>query len=349
MDWFAELPYATGDLPGIGGRIKVNPEDFEVEEIPAYHPSGSGDHLFLWLEKRGLPAETLVSHVARQLSVSRNDVGCAGLKDTHAVTRQYVSVPASALTRLPAVNSDKVRVLRHGLHGNKLRTGHLRGNTFRLVVRGCADHALARAQAICTVLARDGLPNFYGNQRFGRGGETLNIGLQLLRGENVRVKGLVRRLALSSVQSALFNRCLSNRMESRLLHTVLDGEVLQVVASGGPFYVDDVAREQARYDAREVVPAGPMFGPKMKSAQRDGLAREAALLEDAGLSMEQFVAQGKLTQGTRRAMLVWPEDLQVEAVETAADEAEAVRVSFGLPSGSYATGILRELCKTAAD
>lgn len=342
MDWLTALPYMTADLPGIGGHIKAHPQDFEVEEVPAYHPSGSGDHLLLWIEKRGVSADALMSHVANALSVSRHDIGCAGLKDTHAVTRQYLSAPARALARVTAIDSEHVHVLRYGLHGNKLRTGHLRGNNFRLVVRGCGAEALPRAQAICAALAQSGLPNFYGNQRFGRAGETLNTGLQLLRGESVRVKGMVRRLAVSAVQSALFNRCLMLRMEAKLLHTVLDGEVLQVVASGGPFHVDDVVREQARFEAREVVPAGPMFGPKMKIAQRDGAVREAALLDAAGLSMDQFAAQGKLALGTRRAMLVWPQGLQVEAVE---GDAEAVRVCFGLPSGSYATGVLRELCK----
>jgi tRNA pseudouridine13 synthase len=149
----------------------------------------------------------------------------------------------------------------------------------------------------------------------------------------------LRRLALSSVQSALFNRYLAARLDDGFLQRVLPGEVLQVCASGGPFVTDDVAREQARFAAREVVPAGPMFGPKMKATQDEAELREARLLEAAGVTLAQFAAQGKLTLGTRRANVVWPQELQAEAQDG------DVRLTFTLPAGSYATCVLRELMK----
>src|SRR5262245_35856671 len=130
FDPLAAPPLLTADLPGIGGRIRVQPEDFEVEEIPAYMPSGEGDYLFLWVEKRSMGAEYFLRQIAKRLEVAPGDVGTAGLKDRHAVTRQMVSVPASAEPRLSQLDGDGIRVLKVSRHGNKLRSGHLHGNRF---------------------------------------------------------------------------------------------------------------------------------------------------------------------------------------------------------------------------
>ena len=345
----ASHDYLTAALPGVGGVFKATPQDFDVEEIPAYEPSGSGDHIFLWIEKTGVSADALVRGVARTLQVASMDIGSAGLKDTRAVTRQYLSVPAACEARLPELQLPGVQVLRSARHGNKLKTGHLRGNRFRLTLRDCHADALARATAIACVLREQGVPNFYGTQRFGRDGETLEIGLQLLRGEPAEGlqrtpagrRGFLKRLALSSVQSALFNHHLQQRMRDGLLHTALLGEVMQVRASGGPFVVTDVEREQGRFAAREIVAAGPMFGPKMKQAVADALTREEATLAAAGLTLDQFAGFGKILQGTRRANLIFVEDLEVSG------SAEALRLQFTLPPGSYATELLREMSKEA--
>src|SRR5438067_963407 len=132
---FNPPPLLTSDLPGIGGRIKTIPEDFEVEEIPAYEPCGSGDSLYLWVEKCGLGADYFSRQVARRLEIAPGDVGMAGLKDRHAVTRQWISVPAAAEGRLDRLDGDGIRVLRVSRHGNKLKAGHLHGNRFRILIR----------------------------------------------------------------------------------------------------------------------------------------------------------------------------------------------------------------------
>src|SRR5437867_4499238 len=174
-------PLLTADLPGTGGRIKVVPEDFEVEEIPAYAPSGTGDFLYLWIEKRDMGAEFFTRHIARRLDIPVREIGVAGMKDRRAVTRQMVSVPASATERIADLNGDGLRVLSVNRHSNKLRTGHLHGNRFRILVRDAT--APERLEPIVNRLKQDGLPNFYGPQRFGRDGETLHWGLALLRQE----------------------------------------------------------------------------------------------------------------------------------------------------------------------
>ena len=137
-------PYLTAELPGIGGRLKDRPEDFVVEEVPAYEPCGAGEHLYLWIEKTDVAADHLLNHVARTLGMSVRDVGMAGIKDRRAITRQYVSVPATCEPRIARLETDKIRVLRRARHRNKLRTGHLRGNRFSILVRAVDPDAAAQ-------------------------------------------------------------------------------------------------------------------------------------------------------------------------------------------------------------
>src|SRR5262249_21854974 len=166
-------------------------EDFEVEEIPAYEPSGEGEFLYLWVQKRGMGAEYFVRQLAIRLQIAPDEVGTAGLKDRHAVTRQWVSVPSACESRLSAVDDDEVRVLRASRHGNKLKPGHLRGNRFRVLVRGAED-AAARLPPLLDAVRRAGMPNFYGPQRFGRDGETFAAGMDLFRGQGRRASPLLR-------------------------------------------------------------------------------------------------------------------------------------------------------------
>lgn len=332
-------PLLTAELPGIGGRIRVRDEDFEVEEVPSYEPCGSGDHLFLWIEKRGVAPEFFARTIAQKLGTHPGNVGTAGLKDRHAVTRQWVSVPKECEANVARLDSDNVRVLKTGRHTNKLKPGHLRGNRFRILIRDANRDA-----NIATVLDRiraSGLPNFYGPQRFGRDGGTVELGLQCLAGKAPRrIRPFLFRFALSAVQSLLFNDYLSRRMRDGFFRTVLAGDAMAKWPLGGMFVVKDVPAEQIRFDARETVTAGPMFGKKTYPAEDVAAEREAAVLRDNGLSLGSFGGFGKLVLGTRRHNLVYLDDL------ASAWEAEGLRLSFTLPAGSYATVLLAEVMKT---
>src|ERR1700740_3029053 len=118
FDDILKPPLITADLPGLGGRIRTQPEDFEVEEIPAYEPGGQGEFLYLWMEKRDLGAEFFTRQVAKRLGIAPGEVGTAGLKDRRAVTRQWVSVPDVGPERLAALEGAGIRVLRVSRHGN---------------------------------------------------------------------------------------------------------------------------------------------------------------------------------------------------------------------------------------
>jgi tRNA pseudouridine13 synthase len=252
-----------------------------------------------------------------------------------------VSVPADVEPRLHQLEGDGLRVLSVNRHGNKLKPGHLHGNRFRILIRGVVDGAGDRIAPIVERLKRDGLPNFYGSQRFGREGETGTLGFSMLRDE--AKAGLrnpfLRKLALSAAQSALFNRCLARRMQDGFLRRVLSGDVMMKWPFGGIFVARAVETEQGRFDAREIVTAGPMFGKKMFASDDEAARREADLLGEAGLSIQAFHGFGKLLSGTRRHNLIYVDDL------AAAVEADGVRLTFTLPAGSYATVLLRELTK----
>lgn len=161
--------YVTGDLPPIGGRIKERPEDFLVEEIPLYQPSGHGEHIYLMLEKRSMTAMDMFADVARHFGVKRSAIGYAGLKDKQAITRQVVSIhtPGRSIDDFPHFEHDHITVLWADLHDNKLRRGHLAGNRFSIKIRGVGFENTPNVVKAVRTLARVGVPDRIGVQRFG--------------------------------------------------------------------------------------------------------------------------------------------------------------------------------------
>jgi len=338
-----DLPYLTASMPGIGGVLRSQPEDFFVDEEPAYLPSGSGDHVFVHIEKRGLTTAQAVDRIARVLEVAARDVGVAAMKDRHAVTRQWLSLP-------PPVTPEQVRTLAVpdiaivdvARHPHKLRTGHVRANRFVLVVRDVTPDAAARAQAILGKLAeRPGAPNFYGEQRFGRDGDNAERGLAIVRGEKPPRDKKLARLLVSSLQSQLFNAWLVARMADGLYARVVDGDILHKVG-GGQFTCEAPDVDEPRLLAGELGVTGPMFGDRMRQppAGTTAATREEAVLAAAGLSLETFAGVRALAAGTRRDAAISVADPRVRALGDT-----VLEVSFTLPGGAYATAVMRELMK----
>ncbi len=185
--------YLTADIPGTGGRIRERPEDFLVDEIPAYEPSGSGEHIYLLVQKRGLSTMEMVEVLSHHFGVRRMDVGCAGLKDKHAITRQVVSIhaPGKDAEDFPEIRHERMQVLWADRHANKLRPGHLKGNRFSIRIRGVEFTGVRHAKAALDRLARDGVPNRVGEQRFGLLGNNHLIGAALVAGDFERVASLL--------------------------------------------------------------------------------------------------------------------------------------------------------------
>lgn len=338
-----DLPYDTTHGPGVDGSLKDEPDDFQVEEIPAYEPNGEGEHLFLWIEKRDKSHEQMTWRVSHALGIHAGDIGIAGIKDRRAVTRQYISIPAKLESKVPQIDGDGIRVLSAMRHRNKLKRGHLRGNRFIILLRGVTPEGAARAAERIAVVQANGFPNYFGLQRFGTDGSTLSLGLDLLSGKQTprdippSRRRFLLPLALSSVQSYLFNAYLAQRIADNSVRQVHLGDVMLVTASGGRFLVDDVAREQQRMNEREVVISGPLFGPNMLAPLGEPGARETALLESHGLAPDAFEKFPRLTAGTRRALIEHADGLAAEICP------EGLRVCCSLDSGVYATSMLREL------
>jgi tRNA pseudouridine13 synthase len=175
--------YLTADLPGTGGVIKEEPEDFLVAEIPLYLPEGAGEHLYVEIEKRGITTLEAVRRLARELQVSDRDIGYAGMKDARGVTRQTVSIPRVDTERVLSLELPGIGVLTAARHRNKLKLGHLSGNRFRIRIRDVATDAVARADTILAVLGERGVPNFFGIQSYGAQGNSHLIGRALLAGD----------------------------------------------------------------------------------------------------------------------------------------------------------------------
>ncbi|GAB5441658.1 MAG: tRNA pseudouridine(13) synthase TruD [Fuerstiella sp.] len=322
----------------IAGTIRTVCDDFQVEEIPAYHPDGTGDHLFLWIEKRNLSAPDLIKHLSRQLSLKERDIGMAGQKDKVAVTRQFVSVPAAVRSEISKVESDEVKLLLVAAHRNKLRTGHLRGNRFRVTLRPAgeepfSDEQFHRIRDALLQITQNGFPNFFGPQRFGRHGRNLKRNRQPATGTGRRT-GRAARFQVSVWQAAVFNLVLAERVRRGEFRSPIAGDV--VCRRGGirPFRFSD----RGSIEASELIPMGPMPGSKMLAAEDDALEFEQEALQQLDLSFDQFAAQGKRSPGTRRRMVEWPTATSV----TRTDDG-GLQCNFELSAGVFATVLLAEL------
>ena len=322
-------------------KFVSSPETFLVEEIPAYLPTGQGEHTYLWIEKQNLTTLEAVGKLARVLGVEARDVGYAGMKDRRATTRQWLSVLGVDAARAREIVVEGLRILAIGRHGNKLRLGHLHGNRFEILLTDVGAGEGAAIAAALHDLAQRGVPNRYGHQRFGSAGDNLEVGLSVLRGTRRESDGRRRKLLLSAVQSAVFNRVLDLRARAGGLLVLRDGDILEKVASGGQFFSSDVAADQARVDAGEVVPTAPLPGSRVRSPAPGTAARE---LEDRaqaelGIGPEELSQVGRWLPGTRRPVVV-----KVTLGEPAvAEEPGGLRLRFSLPAGSYATVVLDAL------
>ena len=336
-------PYLTGDLPGIGGQMRVLPEDFRVEERPLYLPCGEGEHLYVKITKRLLSTPDLVRKLSSVLGIKVQGIGTAGFKDARAVTTQLVSLHFVTSGQLSRLNTDErilaVQVL--GRHRNRLRPGHHAGNEFRLVIRNVAAHASETVPAVLEILQRRGVPNYFGPQRQGKRGENFRTGATLLTDAAKRAKmsRAQRMWYLNSFQSHLFNHILARRIGR--IDRMLIGDWAMKTDNGACFLVEDAEKEQPRADRFEISPTGILFGSRVSWAEGEPGEMERAVVAEQGATPESLTeaAKGCGFRGERRA-------LRVPLGEPSWSLSDGVlTVGFWLPPGSYATSVLRELMK----
>jgi len=315
-------------------RIRTEPEDFRVEELPLYPPSGEGEHTFVRVEKRLVTTEEVAQLLARAAGVGARDVGYAGRKDRLAVATQWLSVPRLDPHRALDLRFEGVRVLEAAEHGHKLRTGQLSGNRFEIAVRGVDDEAREAARSRLAEIGRVGMANSFGTQRFGRAGQNAEMGARLLRGEIVLKDRRKARFAISALQSAVFNDVLAARPTG--IGEFELGDVAVLHGSGGQFLVEDVEREQPRAAAFEISPTGPIFGSRVIEPAGEVALREKAALESREIFLTDLrPPRGIRLRGARRALRVRPDNARMR------DFPGGFWLEFELPPGSYATELIR--------
>jgi tRNA pseudouridine13 synthase len=344
---WSDLPTVTPDLPGCGGRLRADPDEFLVRELPLYLPSGQGSHAYARVEKVGWTTRDLQRALV-DAGVPIAQIGVAGLKDKVARTEQWLSVPrrheSGAWAALEAL--DGVRVLETSRHVNKLAIGHLRGNAFRIRVRGAAPDAAARVGAVAASLAVIGVPNYFGPQRFGRHGHNAIDGWRLVRGERVPGDQRLKRFFMSALQSQLFNLFLAERIRDGLYRGVVEGDWARKHDTGGTFAVVDAGAEAPRAAALEISATLPLYGKKVRPSAAVAGSREARVLEGLGLRWTDLVRR----HGDRRITRIAGVAVEVEDGGPGPDgEGASLWLAFELPKGSYATTLLREVMKVDVD
>ncbi|QQR91410.1 MAG: tRNA pseudouridine(13) synthase TruD [Myxococcales bacterium] len=281
----SSLAFLSAEIPAISGRARIEAEDFEVHEMPAYLPEGEGEHLFVHFEKKELSTPQAVRSIALALGCDPKDSGYAGLKDKHAITSQWASFFCPQEVSVDGLELENIRVLQSARHSHKLRTGHLRSNHFRLRIRD-AGPFLEQSKALLKLLSEQGVPNYFGEQRFGlRNLETAKA--WLIEGGKAPRKAFERKLYVSVLQSAVFNSVLNERICNKELSKALPGDIYRKEDTGGMFDTENLADAQRRLESFEISPTGPMPGIKMRAATKK-CSRGKALRWINGGSMKLY-------------------------------------------------------------
>ena len=332
-------PHAHGGPPLIGA-LRTTPEDFIVEELPSVAPDDGGEHDWLWVRKQGANTAWLAGELARFAGVSERDVGYAGRKDRHALTTQAFTVhlPGRASPEWSQLSIPGVTVLSQRRHSRKLKRGALRGNRFELRVR-VTDGDRAALDDRVGRLQRYGVPNYFGEQRFGRDGVNVERAAALFAGQ--RMRRSEREMLISAARSAVFNAVLSQRVRDGSWDRGLPGEVWSLAGSRSWFGpdVDDDDLEHRR-KIGDIHPSGPLWGRGELPTADAALA-----VERAAVAPYQTLCEGLASVGLaqdRRALRLMPEAL----IATWLDP-ETLGLAFTLPPGTYATVVVRELVAVA--
>ncbi len=350
--------YALSHTP-IAFHFLQTARDFVVDEQPLYEFSGEGEHLVLLMRKKNLATWDALSIIANHLGINAREIGYAGLKDKNALTKQYISVLKKYEQQLESFEHENIKFVERTYHNNKIRLGHLKGNRFFIRLKKVNPTAAKKLSEALKTIKKEGMPNFFGYQRFGAEGNNHEIGEAILRGKRKERNVKLKRLYINAYQSHMFNLWLSRRLEINALVASFEpealcdvlnmptevivalkaqphpfkiflGDVLKHYPHGSPFEYEGEARDMERINARDVVATGLL--PGKRSRRAGGLAGEIE---------KEFDTAFKQIDGDRRYAWVYPEDVEYEYKEQEA----WFEMHFTLPKGSYATVLVEELAK----
>lgn len=310
-----DFPFAYGQ-PNTIGVFRQSPEDFRVDEVLGYEPVGTGEHVYLHIRKRGENTAWVAEHIARLANVNVNDVGYCGRKDRHAVTTQWFSVyfPKGQAPDWQSLNSESVTVLQASRHTHKLRRGEHQLNRFVIQLRDCQVDDMPLFEQRLKQVFTHGVPNYFGEQRFGRDGNNLQQAQALLvEGKAIRDRQK-RGLMLSAARSYLFNQVLATRVLQDNWTQSLSGDVFRK-------------------------PTGPLWGRGRSQVSADTLFQEQAVLVDWQAWCEALEHVG--LQQERRPLVLHPENSEWRWLQEG--QGHNLEVSFALAAGEFATAVLREM------
>lgn len=329
-DW--ATAYARPDLQV---EFRRQPSDFLVTENLSYALDGAGEHEYLWVEKCGANTDWVAGQLAKYSGTSPRDVGYAGMKDRHAITRQWFSVRPGKVVNWDEFVAPGVSILACERHGRKLRRGAHAGNSFRIALRAAEipEHT-EQLEARLVLIAAQGVPNYFGEQRFGRGGGNLDLCRSMFAGR--RLSRSKRSIALSAARSLLFNAILDVRVRNGTWNTLLPGELANLDGSGSVFAVNSVDAELvARCAALDIHPSGSLWGDGSPSSAGAVAALEAAVVAEHAELVAGLVAARM--QPASRALR-----MPVAALRWSFADG-VLWLEFSLGKGSFATTVLREL------
>ncbi|WP_337881422.1 tRNA pseudouridine(13) synthase TruD [Rheinheimera sp.] len=328
-----EFPYLYGKPKG-QALLRVQPDDFVVEETLSFTPTGAGEHLLLFIEKIGQNTQFVAKQLADIVGCKARQVSYAGLKDRHAVTRQWFCVPFPIKQEPDWLNwqIEGCRILQVTRHQRRLRLGAIAHNSFHLRLR---DLSAPQELEQRLELVQQGVPNYYGEQRFGRDGGNLALAERLFNGGSITDRQ-IRGLALSAARSFLFNTQLARRLELGVFNTLLQGEVVQLDGSGSVFKVDQpdevLLQRLALFDLH---PTAALAGCGEPLVQGEALEFEQQSLHNWQHWVDALIALNMRAE--RRAVRLVPRQLQWRR------EGQDICLSFQLYAGCFATAVLREL------
>ncbi|MCU6663990.1 MAG: tRNA pseudouridine(13) synthase TruD [Silvania sp.] len=337
LTWLHGQPQGTG-------LLKANPEDFVVIEDLGFEPDGEGEHILVRILKNGCNTRFVAEALAKFLKISAREVSFAGQKDKHAVTEQWLCarVPGNAMPDLSKFQPEGCTVLEYARHKRKLRLGALKGNAFTLVLRDVSHRDDVEQRLVA--IREQGVPNYFGAQRFGIGGSNLQGALRWSQ-SNAPVRDRNKRsFWLSAARSALFNQIVSERLKKPDANQVVVGDALQLAGRGSWFVAtaEEMPDLQARVDAKTLLITAALAGTGEWGPQGEALLFEQAAI--AGETELLSLLMREKVEAARRAMLLYPQQLSWNWWDDA-----TVELRFWLPAGSFATSVVRELINTSGD
>jgi tRNA pseudouridine13 synthase len=353
LDRFYSLNHASIDF-----HFKHSARDFVVDEKPLYEFSGEGEHLILHIRKKNLSTMELISALAKYLGIKNKEIGYAGLKDKHAMTKQYISLHKKYEDALDGFKHESIKILSKTYHNNKIRIGHLSSNRFYIKLKKVNATDAKKIDEALKKISKQGMPNFFGYQRFGNDGDNHIDGEKIAKGQKKERNVKIRKLLISSYQSHLFNLWLSRRLEisslvssftaselENLLNLpkieieklqkqehpfkLIEGDIMEHYPYGKLFEFDQSENDFSRFNKKDISVTGLLCGTKTRLSS--GLAREIEKDFDDEINAD----------GTRRYAWVYPTDVEgrFNAIEA------QYELNFTLPKGSYATVLIEEIAK----